>query len=119
MSESLNNTKKEYASVEDLLDMHRITSNETALISQIPNIINEENVIIAPEQEKKTVSFLSYKFYEKQAFPYLLPKSKFGYNASLDIPINPARYFNQRLLNFNQQFASDTVYLFLLRFVYG
>ena len=57
MSESLNNTKKEYASVEDLLGMHRTTSNETALISQIPNIINEENVIIAPEQEKKQFHF--------------------------------------------------------------
>ena len=35
-----------------------------------------------------------------------------------DIPISSARYFNQRLLNFNQHFASDADYLFFARFVY-
>ena len=33
--------------------MHRTASNETTLVSDIPNIINEEDVIIAPEQGKK------------------------------------------------------------------
>ena len=44
---------------------------------------------------------LSDKLYGKQAFPYL-PAVKHGYNASRDAPISLARYFNQRLLNFNQ-----------------
>ena len=35
----------EYASVEDPLSKHRTGSNETALVSEIPNIINDENVI--------------------------------------------------------------------------
>ena len=30
---------------------------------------------------KKTVSILDDKFCEDQAFPYLLPKGKFGYKA--------------------------------------
>ena len=55
---------------------------------------------------------------EEQAFPYLLPKRKFGYNTSRDIPISPARYFGQPLLNFNQYFASDTDYIFFARLVY-
>ena len=38
----------EYGSVEDTLSKHRTGSNETALVSEIPNIINDENAIIAP-----------------------------------------------------------------------
>ena len=60
--------------------MHRTASNETTLVSDIPNIINEEDVIIAPEQGKKTVLILNNEFCKKQTFPYLLPKGKFGYN---------------------------------------
>ena len=52
-SESINNTGTKYASVEDPQSMHRTASNEVPLISEIPNIINEENVIISPGQEKK------------------------------------------------------------------
>ena len=58
------------------------------------------------------------EFCEEQAFPYLIPKGKFSYKAALDIPISPAWYFNQRLLNFNQYFPSDAYYIFLARFVY-
>ena len=46
-------SETEFASVEDTLNMHRTASNETTLVSDIPNIINEEDVIIAPEQGKK------------------------------------------------------------------
>ena len=38
----------EYGSVEDRLSMHRTGSNKTVLLSEIPSIINDENVIIAP-----------------------------------------------------------------------
>ena len=38
----------EYGSVEDTLSKHRTGLNETALVSEISNIINDENVIIAP-----------------------------------------------------------------------
>ena len=109
----------EYCSVEDPLSMQRTGSNETALVSEIPSIINDKNVIIAPGQEKKPVSILNDEFCEEQAFPYLLPKDKFDYKAPRDIPISPARYFNQRLLNFNQYFASDADYIFFARSVYG
>ena len=42
----------EYGSVEDPLSMDRTGSNETALISEFPYIINDEYVIIASGQEK-------------------------------------------------------------------
>ena len=68
---------------EDPLSKHRTRSNETALVSEIPYIINDENVITAPGNGKNPVLILLDKFCEEQAFPYLLPKSKFGCKASL------------------------------------
>ena len=62
-------------------------------MSEIPNIINKENVIIAPGQGKTPVSTLTDEFCEEQAFAHLFPKSKFGCNGTRDIPISPARYF--------------------------
>ena len=70
-TENINDRNVTVGSVEDPLNMHRTASNETILISEIPNIINEENVTIAPRQRKKTISILSDKFCEKQAFLYL------------------------------------------------
>ena len=45
MRENINDTKSEteYAPVEVPLKMHRTASNETALISEIQNTVNEEN----------------------------------------------------------------------------
>ena len=105
-------SETEFASVEDLLNMQRIASNERFLVFQIQNIINDENVIIAPGHGKK-VSILSDEFCEEQAFPYLLPKGKFGYDAPRDIPISPAR--QDWLLNFNQDFVSDADYISFAR----
>ena len=68
-----NASEAEYASVEDPLNMHRTATNKTTLISEIPNIIDEENVIIAPGQVKTPVSIFGDEFFEEQAFPYLLP----------------------------------------------
>ena len=102
----------EYGSVKDPLSIHRTGSNETTLVSEIPSIINDKNVIIARGQGKKRVSILNDEFCEEQAFPYLLHKGIFGYKAPGDIPISPAWYFNQKFLNFNQNFASDADYTF-------
>ena len=59
-------------------------------------------MLLLHQGKEKSVSNLSDGFRDKQAFPYLLSKGKFGYNASEVIPIGLARYFNQKLLNFNQ-----------------
>ena len=60
--------------------MHRTASNETNLASDIPNIINDQNIIIETGLGKEPVSILSDKFSEEQAFLYLLTKGKSGYN---------------------------------------
>ena len=54
MTENINDrSKTEFSSVEDPLNMHRTKSNEKTVVSQMPNIINEKNVIIATEQGNK------------------------------------------------------------------
>ena len=45
--EKIISNQTEYGSVKDPLCMHRTGSNVTAFISEIPRIINDENVIIA------------------------------------------------------------------------
>ena len=53
ISESINDTEIECASVEDPLDMQRTAS--TGLIFEILNIFNEESFITAPGQGKHSV----------------------------------------------------------------
>ena len=80
--------KKLFLTIEDPLNMYRTASNETALIYDIPNMINEENIIIAQRQKK--FSILSDKFCEEQPFLFFLPKGKLGNKAPRNIPISPA-----------------------------
>ena len=47
----------QFASVQDPLNMHIIASSETTLISEIPDIINDKNVIITPGQRKTQFQF--------------------------------------------------------------
>ena len=91
--------------------MHRSASNEATLVSEIPNIIDQKNVIIAPERGKTPFSIFSDEFCEEQQFPHLFLKRKFGFNPPRNIPICPSRYLNQRLLNFNQYFALHADYI--------
>ena len=47
-------SKTEFALVEDTLNMYKTASNETTVMPEIPNIINEEHAISAPGQGKTT-----------------------------------------------------------------
>ena len=58
----------------------RYASNETTLVSRIPNIINEENAITPSGKEKIAVSILIVEFCPKQALPYFLLAGKIDNN---------------------------------------
>ena len=59
------------------------------------NIVNEEKVVIAPEQGKTPVTISSDDVCAEHAFLYFLPKGKFGCNAPRDITISSDGYFDQ------------------------
>ena len=103
---------------EDPLNKHRISSNESALVSEFLSAIDNENIIVAPGQEKTPVSIVNDNYCEKLDFPYLIPNGKSGYNAEREVAISPLSYFNQQLLSFNQSFASDSNNSFFTRSIY-
>ena len=55
---------------------------------------------------------LSDKFCEELSFPFLFPNGKFGYSIDRDVKLSSVKYFDQRLLNYTQLFASDPGYIF-------
>ena len=61
-------TETEYAPIEDSLSMHRTSLNKAFVISENPNIINEGNITISPEQTKKAVLILSHDFLKNKYF---------------------------------------------------
>ena len=97
---------------ENQLDEYRTASNETLLISNIPQpMSNDECINITPGEGKHPKSVLSDEFCEELAHPYLFPTGKFGYKVKRNITLSPVKYFNQRLLNYTQKFASNSDYI--------
>ena len=45
--------------------------------------------------------------------PHLFPTGRFSYKVKRNVPLTPSKYFNLRLLNYSQKFASDSDYIFL------
>ena len=101
--------------MDDPLSAHRTAGYETTLVPEIPRIIEEDNVIMAPGQGKTPVLILNDDHCEELAFPYLFPTERFGYKVKREVPLSPVKYFNQRLLNFRQSFASDADYILFAR----
>ena len=81
--------------MDDPLNLHRAAANEATLIPEIPGIIDEDNITIAPGQGKTPLSILHDDYCEKLAFPYLFPTEKFGYKLKREVPLSPVKYFNQ------------------------
>ena len=72
MSENRNVAETEHISVEVPLNMYRTASNETDLVSETPNVINEENFIIAPGQGKNQFQFSVIIFVKSKHFLILI-----------------------------------------------
>ena len=83
---------------------YQYNSEESLFIPDIPFL---EEISIAPGERKKQSSLISNENCEALAFPYLFPTGKFRYNIQRDVKLSLVRYFNQRLLNYTQLFASE------------
>ena len=47
-----------------------------------------------------------------EELPHPFPTGRFGYRVKPEIKVSPVKYFNQRLLNYREKFASDSDYIF-------
>ena len=94
---------------ENPLDLLRFNSQETMFVSNVPT---PEEISIAPGEGKQPTSVLNDIFCEGLSFPYLFPNGHFGYKVERQVNLSPVKYFNQRLLNYTQMFASDPDYIF-------
>ena len=100
-------------SVDDPLNVHKAVGYETTLVLEIPRIIEDDNVIMAPDQGKTPVSVLNDAHCEALAYPYLFPRGKFGYKESLERKV--WLYFNQRLLNLDRVLPQMQIFFFFCK----
>ena len=110
--EQLHDSDNQYDPLEENdnpLHMHQCNSQESVLI---PNTLAPEEICIAPGEGKVPSSLVTDDNCEQLAFPYLFPTGKFGYSIQRSYKLSPVKYFNQRLLNYTQQFASESDYIF-------
>ena len=68
--------------------------------------------IVTPYEGKSPNPVFNDELCEELPHPHLFPKERFGYKAKCQVPITPSKYFNQRLLNYEQGFVSDSGYIF-------
>ena len=125
-SDHSNSSKEQYNETletdENPLDNYRIATNETSMVSNIIEPAfekSQEGVIsIAPGEKSKPVPIFKDVYCEELAQPNLFPTGRFGYKSRRDVPLSPGKYFNQRLLNYTQKFASDSEYIFFANHIF-
>ena len=107
-----NGSEVNYTTVEDEeeivnpLQNYRQQESESLLVN---NNIHE----IAPVEVFLTKKILFDKNCKELAFPQFFSKGRFGYSPEREIKLFPSKYFNQRLLNYKQSFASNSDYIFV------
>ena len=93
------------------LNTHRHVADESL-------VIDSKNLLeLAPGQDKGTRHIVSDKKCKELAFPKIFFRGKFGYTLPREHHLTPTRYFNQRLLNLSQTFASNSDYVFFAQSV--
>ena len=114
---SRHETSNEMEEEDNPLDEHRTSSNETIMASKIPIQVHDDTVTVAPGEGQTPIPLFEDEYCEEMAFPHLFPTGKFGYKVEREIALSPVKYFNQRLLNYTQKFASDTDYIFFANYI--
>ena len=100
------------------LDNYRIPSSETAYVADIQyDLRDDEGLAIAPGENKMPLPIIRDENCELLAHPYLFPTGKFGCTYQRGISLSPSKYFNQRLLNYSQKFASASNSIFFAQSV--
>ena len=106
-------TAEEQDVLDDPLARFKTVSDETTVISEIPSATDiEEAFIVTPGEGKKPRALVGDECCEELAHPHLFTTGRFGYKAEKEVQISPSKYFNLRLFNYSQKFASHSDYIF-------
>ena len=73
---------------------------------------HNQKTTIAPGEGTQPMPILMDEKCEESAHPFSFPTGKFGHKVQRNITLSPVKYFNQRLLDYKQKFASDSDYIF-------
>ena len=100
------------------LDDYWIPSSETAYVADVQyDLRDDAGLVIAPGENKMPLPIISDENCELLAHAYLFLTGKFGYTYKRGISLSSSKYFNQRLLNYSQKFASDSDCIFFAQSV--
>ena len=78
-------------------------------------VISNENILeLGPGEDRETRHILLDEKCEELAFPETFFKGKFIDTFPRENYLTPTKYFNQRLLNYSQKFASNSDYIFFV-----
>ena len=85
---------------------------------QPKDITNDPDFLlnIAPGEGKKTLGIHSDTNNEVMCFRQLFPDDKYGFDAKRQKKLTMKQYFNARILNCDNRFASSTEYLFYAQY---
>ena len=117
-SDSENDDTSSIEESENPQNQYRLRTSETTFVPNIPfQRFDDGNIAIAPGEDNIPISVICDENCEELAHPYLFPTGKFGYTSKRNVNLSPTKYFNQRLLNYKQKFASDSDYIFFAQAV--
>ena len=91
----------------------RVSASETAFVPELSyEVVDDSNMTISPGENREPLPVICDDDCEMLAHPFLFPTGRFGYTHTRDVKSSPCKYFNQRLLNYTQKFASNPDYIF-------
>ena len=119
--ESKNNPVKKYQAQQDSntciipmdLEAQVVVNNSSKTIFK--NIDEDgKSIAIAPGEGKIPTNYLREEHFDVKSFPKHHPSGKYGLNHPRKFKLTPQMFFNQRLMNVDERFAQDPIYVFMV-----
>ena len=86
--------------------------NNQPEIDMIHQISSDQPVSLAPGEDKIPANIMRDDHWDINAFPLFHPSGKYGLNYPRSVKLSAQKYFNQRILNRNQQFTNYAPWVF-------
>ena len=91
----------------------RVVVNKKSVQVTVTGDGSKESIKIAPGEGKIPTNMMREDNMDVKAFPRHHLTGKFGLNHPREFKLSPLQYFNQRLLNEDERFSTDSFYVFM------